>query len=244
MGEVMIYLVGLATVVSTFLGGLFAMRFKDKLHLILGFSAGAVMGVVFFDLIPESIGLASTKYDTALVTLFFAMGFTIYLILDRFFSLHPEDCDNCPRPRHRGRLAAATLVGHSTLDGLGVGLAFQVSPAVGWIVAAAVLTHDFSDGINTVGLILKNGGSKRQAIKWLLADALAPAIGIVSTSFFTIPKTTLGLVLAIFTGLFLYLGASELIPESHHGHRSRQTTVMTLFGIALLYFAVRLAEAI
>ena len=238
----MVFLIGIATVLCTLAGGFFALRFKDKLHLILGFSAGAVMGVAFFDLIPESWALATTRYDASLVTLLFAAGFSAYLVLDRFFSLHPQECEDCRKPRHRGRLAAATLVFHSILDGLGIGLAFKVSPAVGWVVAAAVLTHDFSDGINTVGLILKNSGGRRQAKWWLAADALAPAVGIGIAWFIRVPEATLGLLLAAFTGLFLYIGASELVPESHHQHPSRWTTIMTLAGIATLFAVTRFAQ--
>jgi zinc transporter ZupT len=60
--------VGVAALVATLLGGLFALRFKDKLHLILGFSAGAVIAVAFFDLLPEAIALANKDYDVSVVT--------------------------------------------------------------------------------------------------------------------------------------------------------------------------------
>lgn len=241
----MIFLIILATVASTFLGGLFAIRFRDKLHLILGFSAGAVLGVALFDLIPESINLATQNYNINLVTLFIALGFVIYMTLDRFLSLHFKDvCEGnaCENPNHRGKLGAATLAIHSFLDGLGIGLAFKVSPALGWIVAAAVLTHDFSDGINTVNMIFKNHGSRREALKWLATDALAPAVGIATTLFFSVSEPVLGLILALFAGLFLYLGASDLIPESHHHHPTFWTTFMTILGIAVIYLVIGLAQ--
>lgn len=238
----MILLIGLGTVFCTFLGGLFAIKFKDKLHLVLGFSAGAVIGVAFFDLIPESIGLATQKYDIGIVTMFFALGFILYMLLDRSFSLHAHDEHHCENKNHKnGRLGAAALLFHSFLDGLGIGLAFKVSPEVGWVVAAAVLTHDFSDGINTVGMILKEKGDKKEAIKWLIADALAPMIGILVTLFFTVSGSVLGLILALFTGLFLYIGASDLIPESHHRHPTIWTSLMTVLGISVLYLAIHFA---
>jgi ZIP family zinc transporter len=242
----MALLVGIATIFSTLLGGMFAIRFKDKLHLILGFSAGAVIGVALFDLLPESIGLATKTYDIQLVTVFIAIGFVAYMILDRFFSLHQhshcEDEEGCENPNHSGSLGAAALCFHSFLDGLGIGLAFQVSPAVGWIVAAAVLAHDFSDGINTVNMILKEKGNKKTAFRWLVVDALAPITGVIVTLFFTVPEASLGLILAIFTGLFFYIGASDLIPESHHRHPTFLTTVMTILGIVALYIAIRFAS--
>lgn len=237
----MALVIGAAAVISTFLGGLFAIRFKDKLHLILGFSAGAVIGVAFFDLLPESIELATKSYSLGCVVAFIAIGFTAYMILDRAFSLHMHEKEQCENPSHSGKLGAIALCFHSFLDGLGIGLAFKVSPTVGWVVAAAVLVHDFSDGINTVNMILKNKGKGLEAFKWLIIDALAPALGVISTLFFSVPANTLGLMLAIFTGLFLYIGASDLIPESHHHHPTILTTLMTVLGILVLYTAIHFA---
>jgi len=234
-------LIGLATICCTFLGGLFAIRFKDKLHLILGFSAGAVLGVALFDLIPESLELSKAAYKTEIATACIAAGFILYMVLDRFFSLHHHDEKDCHNETHRGQLGAVTLAFHSFLDGLGIGLAFQVSSTVGWVVAAAVLAHDFSDGINTVNMILKNKGERRDAIKWLIVDALAPALGILLTLFFSVSMPVLGLILSVFAGLFLYIGASDLIPESHHRHPTVWTTISTILGIAILFVAIHFA---
>lgn len=238
----MILLIALGTVFCTLLGGLFAIKFKDKLHLVLGFSAGAVIGVAFFDLIPESITLATQKYDVGVVTLFFAIGFILYMILDRSFSIHGHNDDHCENKHHSGHLGASALILHSFLDGLGIGLAFKVSPEVGWIVAAAVLAHDFSDGINTVSMILKDQGKRKDAIKWLIGDALAPVLGVAVTLFFSVSTPVLGLILAVFTGLFLYIGASDLVPESHHRHPTVWTSMMTILGIAILYLAIHFAS--
>ena len=179
---------------ATFAGGLFALHLKDRLHLVLGFSAGAVIGVAFFDLLPEALDLG-----------------------------------------------AGSLSAHSCIDGVAIGLAFQASPAVGIVVAIAVLTHDFADGINTMNVVLKNGGTRAQALRWLTVDALAPCVGIAATFFFTVPDKDFGAVLGLFSGFFLYIGASDLIPESHHAHPKILTTVTTLLGAGVLYFAVAVA---
>jgi zinc transporter ZupT len=232
--------IGIATFVATLLGGLFALKFKDKLHLILGFSAGAILGVAFFDLLPEAIGLGEKNYSAGLITSVVALGFAIYMVLDRMIILHSDQEGSFHE--HKGRLGAGSLSFHSFLDGLAIGLAFKVSIAVGSIVAIAVLVHDYSDGINTVSFILKNGGSKSQALKWLAVDALAPVAGVISTLFFSVPERVLGLILAIFCGFFLYIGATDLLPESHHSHPTKFTTIMTILGIATLYIAIRLAN--
>ena len=98
-----------------------------------------------------------------------------------------------------------------------------------------------ADDPNTVNLILKNGGERRQAFRWLLADAIAPVLGVLSTLFFSLPKNALGIILAIFAGFFLYIGASDLLPESHHRHSTAWTTFMTVLGVAALYFVIQLA---
>jgi ZIP family zinc transporter len=234
-----ILLVALAASVATFVGGSFAIRFRDKLHLILGFSAGAVAGVALFDLLPEAIELGTKHHTPATVALFVAFGLFGYLILDRLILLHThEEDDEVSAPR--GAFGALTLSAHSFLDGIAIGVGFQASAAVGVLVAAAVLTHDFSDGINTVNLVLRSGGTWRHALRWLCIDALAPLLGAASTLLFRVPESAIGLILALFVGSFLYLSASDLIPESHHRHPRALTTIMTLLGALLLYSIVHL----
>lgn len=234
----MVTLISLATFVSTLLGGLFALRFRDKMHLVLGFSAGAVIGVAFFDLLPEALNLGMKSFSAEFITSIIAVGFAVYMLLDRLTLLHFHYHEE--HNEKRGKLGAGSLSLHSFLDGVAIGLSFQVSVAIGSIVAVAVLVHDFSDGINTVSLILKNNGSKKQAFKWLLVDALAPVAGVLSTFFFTLSGQFLGPILAVFCGFFLYIGASDLLPESHHAHPTIWTTFMSVLGMAVLYGAVRL----
>lgn len=244
--SIMTFLIALATFAFTFLGGLFALRFKDKLHLILGFSAGAVIAVAFFDLIPESIELAGEAYGVSAVTSLAAVGFVAYMILDRFIVMHGHAGDDHDGHAHtspkRGILGAGSLAIHSFLDGLAIGLAFQVSNAVGAIVTAAVLVHDFSDGINTVNLIVKNGGTRKEAFRWLAVDAIAPVVGVAASQFISLAETSLGVVLAVFAGFFLYIGASDLLPESHHSHPTRWTTVMTILGMAILFATLKIVH--
>jgi zinc transporter ZupT len=244
-------LIVFAAFCSTCAGGLFALRLKDKLHLVLGFSAGAVVAVALFDLLPEALEMGSSHSASTLLS-WLMLSFMLYLVLDRIKLLH-RDTPNGMHPHkdasdgvhaHREQqamLGAGSFSAHSFLDGVAIGVAFQASTAVGGIVTMAVLTHDFSDGINTVNVVLKNGGTRRLAMRWLVMDALAPAAGVASTLFFTVPRDAMGVVLAIFAGFFLYIGASDLIPESHHAHPKFFTTFMTLLGAGVIYLSVRIA---
>jgi ZIP family zinc transporter len=240
----MALVLGASAVLATTLGGVFALRRRDRLHLILGFSAGAVLGVALFDLLPEAFDLTRQTYSTATITLLVAVGFFAFMFLSRVLLLHPEHDDEHvhePDPR-LGSVSAASLSLHSFLDGVGIGLAFKVSTAVGVIVAVAVLAHDFSDGINTVTVILRSRGRGLRAAKWLLLDAAAPVLGVASTFFFTLSDTQLGIVLSLFCGFFLYLGASDLLPESHHRHPKLLTGVMNILGAAVIWLAVHFAS--
>ena len=233
--------VAVGTFVSTLAGGLVAFRFSDRLHIILSFSAGAVVAVAFFDLLPESMELAAGAHGTTAVSFLVGLGFLSYLLLDRIAM--PQTGLGRAANETRGHLGASSLVGHSFLDGVAIGLAFQVSPSTGLIVATAVLTHDFSDGVNTVGLVLRSGGGRQPAFRWLLADAVAPVVGAATTLAFHPAADELGLALAIFCGFFLYIGASDLLPESYHAHPTRLSTVATLLGAAVLYAAIRISRA-
>ncbi len=224
----------IAALVATLLGGLFALHLKDRLHLILGFSAGAVIGVAFFDLIPEALELGSGVYDASFIMTAVAVGFVVYLLLDRFFSTHEH-------AHNRIAARAGSLSLHGFLDGAGVGVAFQVSAELGFIVGLAVLAHKFSDGINAVGFVLRDGGGRRDALQWLYVNAIAPVLGVIATLFFSVTDTALVLLLAAFAGFFLYIGASDLLPESHHAHPLKWTTFATVAGFALMYGIIAFA---
>jgi ZIP family zinc transporter len=230
---VLLVVIAAAAFLCTLAGGLLALRLRDKLHLILGFSAGAVIGVAFFDLLPEAVNFGTQFHSPATILSWTALGFLSYLVLDRILQFHG---DLAPR----GRFAAGVLCLHSLLDGIAIGLAFQTSHEVGIVVAIAVLTHDFSDGINTTNIVLKNSNDRTSALRWLLLDGLAPVIGVASTFYFKLPVTAFGPVLGLFAGFFLYIGASDLIPESYHAHPKFLTTAMTLAGAGALYLAIML----
>ena len=229
-------LVGIATGAATLLGGALALRLNKHIRLILGFSAGAVIGVAMFDLLPEALELSGTARPITQTMAFVVGGFAAYMVLDRVLQIFTSGGTG-----RRGHLGAGSLTVHSFLDGLGIGLAFQVSAPVGTILALAVLAHDFSDGVNTVNLSLAGSGNARTARRWLIADALAPIAGIAAAQAIHVGEGQLAVLLAMFAGVFLYIGASELLPDSHDRHPHLWTSAATVIGMAVIYLAVRLA---
>ena len=230
------------TFFSTSLGGLFALRNKDRLHLILGFSAGVILGVVAFDLLPEIADL-STKTNISFTTPMIALvcGFLGFHIIEKGLLLHNAHEGEYGSHHHPtvGVASALALAGHSLTDGIAIGLAFQVNHTVGYAVGIAVLGHDFADGLNTVSLMLTNGNDRRKAL-WLLGlDALTPLVGAALTLLFTVPDKGLLIYLGVFAGFLLYIGASDVLPEAHAEHPSKLTLVLTVAGASLMYVIIQ-----
>jgi zinc transporter ZupT len=232
--------IALGTCVATMVGGLFAIAMRDRLHLVLGFSAGAVLGVAFFDLMPEALS-AGHNIDSRVVMATVALGFFLYVFLDRSVALQGHHNPG-EKHRRRGWIGAGSLSFHSFLDGLAIGVAFQAGQAMGIVVSLAVLIHDFSDGLNTVNVVIKNGGDRKTAFRWLLVDALAPVLGALTSLALSFSEGMIAIVLALFSGFFLYIGASDLLPESHHAHPRLLTTLATFAGAACLYCVTQIAH--
>lgn len=238
----MVLLLAFATFCSTLLGGFTALRHKGNLHRLLGFTAGAIMGVVVFDLLPEIFKAMQQRHIGATGPMVALMvGFLLFHIVEKSILLHHAHEGEYERHHHPqvGVASALALSGHSFLDGVGIGLGFQASTTVGIAVAIAVLAHDFSDGLNTVGLMLVNHNDRGRALLMLLVDAAAPILGVLATLLFSIPETGLVIYLGFFAGFLLYIGASEILPEAHSKHSSYVTILMTILGVATIFAVTR-----
>jgi ZIP family zinc transporter len=235
-----VWILALATSAVTLSGGVLALRLGERLRLATSLTAGAILGVALFDLAPEAFQLGGGDAPSArTLALAVACGFIGYLALRRL--LTRVGGEDGRASRLSGHLGAASLTLHSLFDGLAIGLAFHISPAIGWPVALAVLAHDLCDGINTVGLTLTLAGSRRMARRWLAADALAPLVGVAASGLLQLDRETLAPLLGLFAGVFLYLGAVELLPRSYVQRPLGSTTGAALLGLVMIWGVVRLA---
>jgi zinc transporter ZupT len=230
------------TFISTLFGGLIGLKYKDKLHLILGFTAGVLLGVVAFDIFPEVITLTNSTNSAPIMPMIaLVAGFLIFHIFEKLLLIHHEQEGEYGTHHHPtvGVVSALALSGHSFMDGVGIGLGFQVSAGVGILVAIAVISHDFADGLNTVSLALVNKNRDKRALILLLVDAIAPVLGAISTFFFTLTSEFLLLYLGFFAGFLLYIGASDILPEAHSQHSSYLTILMTILGVLFIFTVTR-----
>lgn len=222
----------LVTLVSTGLGGTAAIRLRDRLHLLLGFSSGAVLAVALFDILPEVFAFPHGASYMPIT----ALGFLAFFGLERYTAMHRAREHPHLAEAHEaelGAMSAAGLAFHSFLDGVAIGVGFQMSAAIGLLIALGIIAHDFSDGLNTVTVVLAHGNSRKNAVFWLSIDMLTPVLGAASTLMFDL-RGVLPFLLAFFAGSFLYIGASDLLPEAQE-HDSPVVGIATLLGMLAIY---------
>ncbi len=234
---------GATAFLSTLAGGLVAAKLSNRLAFLAAFVSGVLIAVPLFDLLPEALKIArSVEVPTDQVMYAVAAGFLSLFMLDRYFSVH-RICEGgiCRNIRHpkAGLFGASELSLHSFMDGVAIGLGFQVDYQAGLIVAMAVIAHDFSDGMNTVTVMLSAGSSWKNSIQMLILDAVAPVFGAISTLIFSLPQWYLAYLLPFFAGGFLYLGASDLLPEAHEKNPPLVSLVSTVGGFLVIFAIVR-----
>jgi zinc transporter, ZIP family len=227
------------TVLSTLAGGYVALRLHRDLHTLIALTGGIVVAVALFDVLPEAIELVGDAHDVMILV---GLGFLAFFLAERILVLHHRDEPEQARAHARvGMLGAAGLSAHSFVDGLGIGLAFGVDTATGLLVFLAVVSHDFADGLNTVSFILRQSGNRRQAVRWLAVDAIAPLLGAIVGASLQVSEQTLGYVLALYAGFFLFMGATDLLPEAHQ-HPSRARVALTVLGFAGVFALTLVAQ--
>jgi ZIP family zinc transporter len=226
------------TVLATLIGGRIALRLSHTLPTVIALTGGVVVAVALFDVLPEGI---SSLGDPSKATTLVAVGFLTFFFAERALVLHHRDDPSEARAHRRvGLFGALGLSIHSFIDGLGIGLAFGLDTTTGFLVFIAVISHDFADGLNTVSFVLSQSGDRHQASRWLQIDAVAPLLGAIVGSMTSVSDHTLGYILCLYSGFFLYMGATDLLPEAH-AHASWSRVALTASGFALIFAITRAA---
>ena len=223
---------------STMAGGLLGLRLAHSLPTVIALTGGIVVAVALFDVLPEA---NENVGDPQTVAALVGAGFLGWFLIERFLTLHHRDAPEEARAHHQvGTLGAMGLSIHSFIDGLGIGLAFGLDTATGILVFIAVAAHDFADGLNTVSFVLSQSGDRRKAARWLRVDALAPLAGAIVGGSLNVSESFLGHVLALYAGFFIYLGATDLLPEAHQ-HASWARVLLTVIGFGFIFGVTRIA---
>ncbi|MFA6974268.1 MAG: ZIP family metal transporter [Parcubacteria group bacterium] len=232
--ELLVIILSILTFVFTLVGGLVTLKFKKSLPYFFAFAAGALIAVAFLDLLPEALNLAGQiNFPVRYIMITIVISFFLYSLIDKYFVTHciGQDCDI--HGHIMGPIGAGSLILHSFFDGVAIGSAFLINSTVGLTVALAVIFHDFTDGINTVTIMLKNKQETKKTVFFLFMDALAPILGVLILNIINVPEKFLIIILGVFIGEFIYLGAANLLPEIKE-HHSKKVLITMALGILLI----------
>ena len=217
--------------------GILSLAINDKLLnkiliLLVSFSAGSLMGGAFFHLLPESLG----EYNgSLLVFVYVLVGFSIFFILERILRWHHCHDKECETHKHLGSI---NLIGdgvHNIIDGIIIFSAFSVSPAVGLPVTVSIILHELPQEIGDFGILLYSGFKKSKALIYNFITASVVFIGVLLGYLLLNRVEDLNSFLLPFAaGGFLYIAASDLIPELHkENNTARSILSFVMFFIAL-----------
>jgi len=237
-----VFLLTILAALAALAGGYTAIRSRDRLHIAIALTAGLVLGLVAFDLLPEIFeGATSAKLDPVWPMILFASGFLFFHVLEKIILVHNESEDEY-RPHTHPKIGIArgiALAGHSFLDGLSIGVAFQVSTTVGTAVALAVIGHRFADGFDTASFMLLHRNKTVHIKRFLWVVVLMPVLGGLSSLLFSLSQGMLTLYLGFFAGILMYIAASNILPQAHVKGTSYKSVGLTLLGAACMFVITR-----
>lgn len=218
-------------------GGLMSERWLARhLHTLVGFAAGALLTAVFLDILPEAL----EAFGPASLALAFASFVVLALAEWSLGHHHRLLVDHAvPAPVPAALLFSDAL--HNVGDGAAVAAAFLISPAAGAGTALAVMAHELPQEVGDYALLRAAGYSRARALAALAGVQLTSALGAgaVVVGAEHVHRLT-GAVLAIAAGTFLYIGATDLLPEVHSGHdpKDRRRRMLGFLGGLLLLLLV------
>jgi zinc and cadmium transporter len=226
-------------VASTLVGGLVAVRFRRFAHMLVAGGAGLLLGAAFLDLMPEAIALAGpARTSTANVLLLTLVSLLLFFCIENCLDALSARRGTHGARKAVGRIAGAMLIFHSFRDGMAIGASYVASHPAGYAVAMGIAAHDLGDGMNTV--LLTTGGEKPTMADYLFLalDAVAPlAGGLAATWWFSSLQNSV-LLLALASGFFIQMAASDFLPEVRHCTGSRRILLpLVALGSAIIYFA-------
>lgn len=227
-------IVALLSVVGVFVFGE-NRRLVGAHRFVLPAAVGVFLGVVFFELIPETLEM-SREWGALVIVAGFMVFYLLSHLLETFHHHHFDDADECSKNGAQMLLVGDTV--HNLADGVVIATAFMVNPTVGIATTIGIALHELPQEIAEFGVLLRAGYAKRTAAFYNFISALSVVAGALLTYFFA---STLNDLLFIVTGVaagnLLYVAAADLIPELRESHREHfaPTFIMTVVGVAAIY---------
>jgi ZIP family zinc transporter len=237
-----VFLLTIAASAAALVGSYTAIKSQKWLDMALALTAGLVLGLVTFDLLPEIFEIVHLqKLDPVWPMLAMTVGFLLFHLFEKFVPVHEASEKEYGPHRHPrlGVARAVALSGHSFLDGLSIGVAFQVSTAVGTAVGLAVIGHRFADGFDTTTFMLFHKNNLTHIKRWLGVVVLMPIAGGLASLTFTLSQSALAIYLGFFAGIILYISASNLLPQAHTEKSTKNSLGLTILGVGFMFVVTR-----
>lgn len=233
--------------VVSLIGGLLLL-IKEKLaakisHLLASFAAGALLGAAFFDLLPEALAEGGREASVLTWTL---TGMLAFFLLERFVHWfhHHHEHSQLTKPTIPLIMVGDTI--HNFIDGVAIAATFMVSVPLGMVTTFAVAAHEIPQEIGDFGVLLHRGLARNKVLIFNLISSLAAIAGAVITYFLgDVIEGLLPTFLAITAGFFIYIAASDLIPEIHEENRKGFAfweTLLLLIGVVVIWVTITLLE--
>lgn len=205
-------------------------------HLFISFGTGALLAVVFFDVMPEAIETIGQEQALPWIL----VGFLIFFVLEKFLSwYHYHEDEGISQLSSVGYLVSVGDALHNFIDGVIIALSFSAGLVLGVASTLAILLHEIPQEVSDYVIMIHGGFSKRKALVYNVLISLTTLAGALVGYYLASAVHVLGYMLAIVAGNFLYLASADLIPELKHQHGSRSSlmqVVLIAFGIGLVYF--------
>lgn len=207
---------------------------QRALALLLSFSAGVLLGAVFFHMLPETQVLADNIGWPILA------GFLLILVVERFVFVHACEERGCDI-HQMGIPAFLGISLHSLLDGLALGAGLML-PQLGPVVLLAVIIHKMPDGISITSILLAAGWSRqRVATLSVLFSLTTPTGALLAYLFFrTLSPENVAVAIGISAGTFLAIATADILPQVHRIDERNPLTLLFLIGGLTLSWLGRL----
>lgn len=203
------------------------------------FAAGVLLTVTFLGLIPEALEHAGEITFMIVLLSFFGSYLFEYLM----FGIHHHG-EHSHDHHHQEGTVALVIVGdtiHNFIDGVAIGVSFLVAPSLGLVTAISSFLHEVPHEIGDFGILLRAGWRKGRIILVNVVSAFATIFGAFLIYFFPVGDSAKGILLGISAGIFLYLGASDFLPQIEHLKGSKLKSVLPLIiGAVLMMLVINL----
>lgn len=219
----------------SFAGGLIPLLRRwshSQLQTLISASAGIILGVLFFDLLPSASPTTPHFFTAALA------GFILLFTFEKFVFIHPHETEELSAQRS-GLAAYFGISFHALLDGLALGSSAMI-PGLAPVVAFAIIAHKVPDTFSLSSILTFFGYSRRRTMGMLVFFSLLTPLGGALALWFLrdVQPQALGMLIGLASGTFLFIATSDLLPHAHEHHEGRfKNLAAVIVGILLIALA-------